>query len=65
MVTASRPLGTSAGRGHLARAAGLLLAAVAYIVFWILALTLWSGARSIDMTPGGVVALYGGARLLA
>lgn len=61
MLTASEPLSTPRSRGRLVRGAGLALAAAAYIVFWVLALTLWSGARSIDMSPQAVVGLYGGA----
>lgn len=61
MLSVSRPLDAPSSGGRLVRGAGLALAAVAYVVFWILALTLWSGARSIDMSAGSVVALYGGA----
>lgn len=61
MSTVSRPLRGPAARARLVRGVGLPLTAVAYLVFWVLALTLWSGARSIDLSPEAVVALYGGA----
>lgn len=65
MLTASRQFPTPTARGCVARGVGLAVAAVAYIVFWMLALTLWSGARSIDLTPEGVIDLYGGAPVQA
>ncbi|MDR2983206.1 MAG: hypothetical protein LBV34_00035 [Nocardiopsaceae bacterium] len=65
MLTASDSLDARAGRGHVARAVGLALAAVAYLAFWAVGLTVWSGATSMAMSPSGVVALYGGAPLRA
>ncbi len=65
MVTASDSLDARAGRWHIARAMGLALAAVAYLAFWAVGLTVWSGATSMAMSSNGVVALYGGAPVRA
>lgn len=65
MLSASDSPGAAVPRGHTARAVGLALAAVAYIVIWIFGLTVWSGATSMAMSSGGVVALYGGAPVRA
>lgn len=65
MLTASDSIATPTGRAHPARAVGLALASIAYIAIWVAALTVWSGATSIALSPRGVVVLYGGAPLQA
>ncbi len=65
MLTAPPSLDARAGRTQPTAAVGLALAAVAYIAIWIAGLTVWSGATSIALSPGGVVSLYGGAPVRA
>lgn len=65
MVTASDSPHPQAGRRRGAGAVLLALASFTYIPFWVVALTVWSGSLSIQLSSEGAVALYGSAPLRA